>query len=219
MKDQRGGALLVLLLVLFLVLLGALLYSLRTPIFREMSSAWIVEDPLEHSDAIIILSDDNYLAQRATRASEIFHSGMAPLVVASGRQLRPYAGIAELMEKDLLARGVPKKSILRFPQFTDSTIEEAAALSTLASKRGWKSVIVVTSNYHTRRARYIFRHVFPAGITVRVAAAPAAEFDPAEWWKTRSGKKRFATEIAGMAVSIWELSGRKNSPKEKAGQD
>jgi uncharacterized SAM-binding protein YcdF (DUF218 family) len=215
MKGQRGGTLLTLLVILFLALLCALLYFLRTPILRQMSASWIVEDALERADAIIILSDDNYLAQRATRATELFQRGLAPLVVASGRQLRPYAGISELMEKDLKARGVPKNAILRFPQSTDSTIEEAGALSELAAKRGWKRVIVVTSNYHTRRARYIFRRVFPAGTDVRVAASVSDEFDPGEWWKKRSGRKRFFTELVGMAVSFWELPERKEPPAEK----
>jgi uncharacterized SAM-binding protein YcdF (DUF218 family) len=215
MNRQRGGALLTLLVIVFLVLLCALLYFLRTPILRQMSASWIVEDSLERADAIILLSDDNYLAQRATRAAELFQRGLAPLVVASGRQLRPYAGISELMEKDLKARGVPKNAIVRFPQLSDSTIEEAGLLSALAARRGWKRVIVVTSNYHTRRARYIFRRVFPAGTDVRVAASASDEFDPGEWWKKRSGRKRFFTEVVGMAVSIWELAERKDAPSER----
>ncbi|MBZ5528718.1 MAG: YdcF family protein [Acidobacteriia bacterium] len=215
MNRQRGGTILTLLVLLFLALLCALLYFLRAPILRQMSASWIVEDSLERADAIIILSDDNYLAQRATRATELFQRGLAPLVVASGRQLRPYAGISELMERDLKSRGVPQNAIVRFPQSSDSTIEEAELLSALAVKRRWKRVIVVTSNYHTRRARYIFRRVFPAGTEVRIAASSSDEFDPAEWWKKRSGQKRFFTEIVGMAESIWELSERKDPPEEK----
>src|SRR5207248_1797578 len=84
---------------------------------------WVVEDPLDKADALIVLSDDNFYADRATRAAELFREGKAPLVVASGRRLRPGAGIAELMEHDLIERGVPKDKILRFPQDGDSTRE------------------------------------------------------------------------------------------------
>lgn len=209
MNRQRGGVFVVLLILLFLALLCAALYFLRAPVLRHIGSSWIVEDTLERADAVILLGDDNFQAQRATRAAELFYRGLAPLVVASGRQLRPYAGIAELQEKDLRARGVPKKAILRFPHTADSTIEEAELLAELAAKRGWKRVIVVTSNYHARRARFILRRVFPAGVDARVAAAPADEFDPGEWWKNRSGRKRFFNEIVGLAVSIWELRERK----------
>ncbi len=219
MNRQRGGVFLALLILLFLVLLCAVLYFLSTPILRHIGNSWIVEDSLDRADALILLGDDNYQAQRATRAAELFHRGMAPLVVASGRQLRPYAGISELMEKDLKARGVPAKAIVRFPHTADSTIGEAELLGELAAKRGWKRVIVVTSNYHARRARYILRRVFPAAVDVRVAAAPADEFDPGEWWKNRRGWKKLFNEMVGLAVSIWELGERKERPQaeKKAG--
>ena len=65
------------------------------------------------SDAIIVLSDDNFYADRAAHAADLYRHGWAPIVVASGRRLRPYAGIAELMEHDLIERGVPKDKIVR----------------------------------------------------------------------------------------------------------
>jgi len=42
-------------------------------------------------------------------------------VVASGRSLRSYAGIAELMEHDLFERGVPKERILAARHRADNT--------------------------------------------------------------------------------------------------
>src|SRR5205814_9754018 len=86
------------------------LYFVRHPIFRFAAESWVVEDPLERADVLIVLSDDNFYADRATRAAELFREGKAPLVVASGRRLRPGAGIAELIEHDLVERGVPKRS-------------------------------------------------------------------------------------------------------------
>ena len=72
---------------------------------------WVVEDPLGSRDAIIVLSDDNFYADRAAHAADLYRHGWAPLVVASGRKLRPYAGVAELMQHDLIERGVPKDKI------------------------------------------------------------------------------------------------------------
>jgi len=89
------------------------LYLVRHPLLRSAGEGWLVEDPLEKSDAIVVLSIDNFYADRATRAAEVYRQGLAPLVVASGVRLRPYAGIGELMEHDLIERGVPKEKILR----------------------------------------------------------------------------------------------------------
>ena len=147
---------------LFLIVFLAALYAARRPLLRFAGESWVVEDPLEQSDALLLLSDDNFFADRATRASELYRQKLAPVVVASGRRLRPSAGIAELMEHDLIERGVPKDRIIRFPHDADNTREEAQALRALVTEHNWHSVIVVTSNYHTRRARYIFQHVFPA---------------------------------------------------------
>ena len=73
--------------------------------WRAASGSW-TKDP-RAADAIVMLGDDNYDADRATRAAELFKAGWAPRVIASGRYLRPYASIAELEEHDLIDRGVP----------------------------------------------------------------------------------------------------------------
>jgi uncharacterized SAM-binding protein YcdF (DUF218 family) len=166
-----------------------------------------VEDPLQKSDAIIMLSDDNFYADRATRAAELFRQNFAPVVVASGIRLRPNASIAELMTHDLIERGVPKENILPFPQDADNTREEAEALKKLVQQKKWKSVIVVTSNYHTRRARYIFRKIFANIATVRVASARDGDFDPANWYEHRKAVKRFVHEAAGFVLAWWEVRG------------
>jgi uncharacterized SAM-binding protein YcdF (DUF218 family) len=202
---QSGKILSTLVSLVFLTTVCGFIYVARSPLLRLAGESWIVEDPLEHSDAIIILSDDNFYADRATRASQVFREGMAPLVVASGRRLRPRAGIAELMEHDLIERGVPKDKILRVPHDADNTREEAEVLAQLALQRKWKSVIVVTSNYHTRRARYIFEKVFPPATVIRVTGARDGDFDPDRWWEKRISIKKLAREMAGMVVAIWEL--------------
>ena len=204
-NSQHGGILSSLISLLFLIIFCFVLYAARRPLLRLAGESWVVEDPLQQSDAVLLLSDDNFFADRATRASELYRQKLASVVVASGRRLRPSAGISELMEHDLIERGVPKDRIIRFPHDADNTREEAMALRTLATEKNWRSVIVVTSNYHTRRARYIFQRVFPESIVVRVASARDGEFDPEHWWENRKSLKEFTRELAGMVVAAWEL--------------
>jgi uncharacterized SAM-binding protein YcdF (DUF218 family) len=202
---ERGGIVAKLLGLICIAALCFLLYMVRNPLLRMAGEYWVVEDPLAKTDAAVILSDDNFAGDRATRAVEVFHGGFAPRIIASGRRLRPYAGVAELMERDLVDRGVPKEAIVRFPQDGDNTIEEAQALLPLVTKQRWKSLIVVTSNYHTRRARYIYKRVFPGTIEIRVASARDSAYDPSNWWDTRKGLKLFFTETVGMVVAAWQL--------------
>ncbi len=103
-EGERGGIITNLIVLLFFVIFCAVLYLARHPILRFAAEFWIIEDPIDKADAIIVLSDDNFYADRATRAAELLREGKAPVVVASGRRLRPSAGIAELMEHDLVER-------------------------------------------------------------------------------------------------------------------
>jgi len=216
--SQTGGILFSLISLIVAVLLLSVLYVARHPIFRLVGEGWVVEDTLERSDAILILSDDNFYADRATHAAQVYRQGFASVVVASGRRLRPYAGVAELIEHDLIERGVPKDKIIRVAHDADNTREEAKALAQVAKQRKWRSVIVVTSNYHTRRARYIFSHVFPKDVKVRVSGASDGDFDPERWWEKRISVKELAREMAAMMVAIWEQhAGSEVAPQQDKG--
>jgi len=202
--SQRGGIIAYLLVLLFLTLLCLVIYWARHPLLRYTAESWVVDEPAAHADALLLLGDDNFYADRATHAAELFRQGAAPVVVASGRRLRPTAGIVELEEHDLIERGVPKDKILRFPHDSDSTREEAAALAQFAIEHHFRSVIVVTSNYHTRRARYLFEKQFPKRIAVSTASARDGDFDPERWWEHRKSQKLFAREWVAMLVAYWE---------------
>ena len=214
---QRGGIFAKLTVLIFILLLLAGIYLIRVPLLRWLGSYWIVGAAPSNADAIIILSDDDFTADRAARAAELYHSGWAPRVVASGRRLRPYASIAELMQHDLEIRGVPKKAIVPFAHDAPDTLEELRDLNDFVAQRRWKRIMIVTSNYHTRRTRYIARHVFPHSVDVQVIAAPDFSYDPDSWWRTREGLKIFVHETMGLIVSMWEVHHLKpRNPPEPA---
>lgn len=210
-SSERGGIIVTLIVLLGFFLFCFAVYLVRHPLMRWGANAWIVEDALDKADALIVLSDDNFYADRAARAAELFRQGKAPLIVASGRRLRPNAGIAELMEHDLAERGVPKDRIVRLVHDAGSTREEAEALVPLVRQKNWHSLIIVTSNYHTRRARYIFRAVFREGVDIRVASARDGDFDPDQWWNKRKSVKQLTRELAAMLVALWELRGHRET--------
>ena len=216
-SPQHGGIISKLILLLTLVALCGLLYLFRHPLLRAAGEYLVVEDPLRPADAIIVFGDDNYLGDRAARAAELYREGWAPRVVASGRQLRPYAGVSELIQQDLVGHGVPAAAVVRFPHTAASTREEAEALRRLVAERGWRRILVVTSSHHTRRARYICRRVFPPEVEVRLAAAGDSEYDPNHWWESRQGMKLFLIETVGMGAAMWELRHASESQPASAG--
>ena len=204
-RPEHGGIFFRLLGLVFFLAFLFVLYVFRHPLMRFAGELWVVNDPATKADVIVVLGDDNYFGDRAAHAAELYRSGLAPEVVASGRLLRPTVGIAELIEHDLEEHGVPAASILKFPHRAGNTREEALALRELIASRGWRRVLVVTSNYHARRARYILGRVFPPSVTVSVSAAADSQFDPSRWWETREGQKIFFTEVLGYVEAWWEL--------------
>lgn len=216
---QRGGIFAKLLVLLVILIFCALIYFVRAPLLRYAGGFWIVSDPPANCDAVVILSDDNFTADRASRAAELYHAGWAPRVIGSGRWLRSYASVAQLMQRDLEIRGVPAKAAIAFAHDAPDTLVELKGIRDFLAQHGWKRVMIVTSNYHTRRTRYLGRHIFPSDFHVLIESAPDHEYDPESWWRTREGMKLFFHEFVGMFVAFWEVHHKNlNSPAVLARQ-
>ena len=59
-------------------------------------------------------------------------------------------------------------------------------------RRNTHSMLLVTSDYHTRRALRIFSRTerkMGGGMVIRAVAAPDEEFHPDSWWRSRQGQK------------------------------
>jgi uncharacterized SAM-binding protein YcdF (DUF218 family) len=201
---QRGGIFFRLIFFIFILAVCAVLYLARVPLLRLTGEFWVVDEPPEASDVIVVLSGDNYDAERATRAASLFKSGLAPRVLATGRALRSYATTTDLMKRDLVEHGVPENAIVPFTHKADDTRDEAAAVSEFVASHGWKKILLVTSNYHTRRSQYIYEHTLPSSDQLLTVAAPDSDYDPNYWWKTRTGVKIFFHELGGYVVALWE---------------
>jgi len=211
-RREYGGIFFRLLSLLSFLATLAALYAVRYPLMRFAGNLWMVNDPVASADVIIILGDDNYAGDRAFHAAELYRSGLAPVVVASGRMLRANTGIADLMAHDLESFGIPAAAIVKFPHRGANTQEEASALAGLIATRKWKRILLVTSNYHARRALFILERFIPPGVTVHVSGARDSEFDPSRWWETRQGQKLFLGELFGYALARWELRNKSDAP-------
>ena len=215
-RSEQGGIFFRLLFLLFFFGFIALLYVARHPLMRLAGQFWVVDEPAAQSDALIVLGDDNYAGDRAFYAAELYREGVARVVVASGRMLRQNVSIADIMEHDLESFGVPATAIVKLTHKAQNTREEAIESAKLIQTRGWKRIMVVTSNYHARRARFIYGRVLPSSVSLRVSGARDSDFDPSRWWETRQGLKLFLSELAGYLVARWELRSRPAPEDETA---
>jgi len=69
---------------------------------------------------------------------------------------KPHAFYAK---RYLISRNVPAEDILEFAE-SSNTIEDAKLTKPIVEKYGVKRVIVVTSDFHLQRAKYVFQREF-----------------------------------------------------------
>jgi len=181
-------------LAVLLVLTGGVFLG-APPALDALGRSLITEDPLRPADAILVLAGESREGARVTHAVDLYKRGLAPLLVLSGTPMGFRTHEADVTQRHAEYLGVPAARILAVKHDSDSTREEAGVLVPILRKRGAKTVILVTSNYHTGRAKRIFEKV--AGPTgPRFLASPADDglFDPDGWWTRRRDAKTFVYE-------------------------
>lgn len=184
-----------------LVVLAALLWLFRIPLMTLAGSMLVQDDGPRKADAILSLAGDDFGA-RIVKAAQLARSGYARDVLVSGgpNLLGHYSDTTiEFAE----SKGYPASLFhaIWLPPEADSTRTEATFLGNYLRAHGIRNIVLVTSNYHTRRAAHLWRVQAP-WIQVAVVPAPDPFFTPAGWWKTRAGQKTFLLEWM-KTVSTW----------------
>jgi uncharacterized SAM-binding protein YcdF (DUF218 family) len=165
----------------------------------------IVNAELERADAIIVLSGSSAYVERTRLAAQLFREERAPEIILTNdneygdwsNEHRRNLFFVERAREELQGAGVPAESIEVLPQAVSSTYEEAVLLRDYAAAHGLRSLLVVTSAYHSRRALLTLRRVFKeSGIEVGVkAVAPGQQSPlPAVWWLRPRGWRLVAGE-------------------------
>ena len=205
-RSERGGVFYKLLALAFVAGLLFLLFLAREPLLRGFIGWWIVDEAPQEAQAVVVLGGDSVFGDRIRHGVDLYRQGWAPRLIVSGYAIRSYFSETELMEREATELGVPSEALLVFKHNARSTQEEALALRRFLAERQIRDVIVVTSNFHTRRTRWIFRKVFRGtGVQVKVSASSDVRVDPRRWWKRRSSMNYVLLELLKTLNSFWEL--------------
>jgi uncharacterized SAM-binding protein YcdF (DUF218 family) len=162
--------------------------------------------PPEPADAVFVFAGQ---MERKEYGVALWREGLAPAIVLSvGRfewrrvpllGLPPESGLVELVERtppperhfflevDRERAAATLRPVLRF-----GTAGEAASLVEEAVARGWRTVLVVSTPFHLRRARLALRRLGRgAGCRFLVTAVPQERtIHPRERWWTRPASRR-----------------------------
>ena len=110
------------------------------------------DDP-RRADAIVVLGGD---PRRPATGIRLLHEGVAPILEVS-LDMQPDPELSALCDT---------QRVSCFHASAYSTRGEARTVSRLARRRGWHSIIIVSSRYHLRRAKMLFRRCTDAQLQV-----------------------------------------------------
>jgi uncharacterized SAM-binding protein YcdF (DUF218 family) len=184
------------------------LACLAALLFFTVGSWLVVEDPLSHADVILVLS--GRLPERAVEAARVYQGGYAEQVwisppISPVEDLKamniPYLGEDFYNEKVLMAQGVPPDAIRILDRPAANT--EAEVRQTVQELRAlnYHSVIIVTSQPHTRRVRTIWRKLVGSDPRMMVHHARDA-YDGAHWWRHTADALDVVRETLGL-LNAW----------------
>jgi vancomycin permeability regulator SanA len=180
------------------IVAGALAIAFVIPVAAVQATghARVRHDPdeIEKADAVIVLgaglrpdgTPSTYLRRRVEAGAELYRAGVAPMVILSGdahdnadgtRYDEPGSMRGWLLDNDL---GVPDDAIVldREGFNTTATCRRAHDLY------GARTAVVVTQDYHLRRALYSCVEAGLDAVGVGVSAASAKPLQSA-WWHVR----------------------------------
>jgi uncharacterized SAM-binding protein YcdF (DUF218 family) len=171
----------------------------------SMSRLLIVRTGPETADAIAVFSGSATYKERTGKAGLLFKQGVAPLIILTNdgqrggwsREQRRNPRFVELAQSLLEQSGVPRDRIVIAPTEVDSTFTEANAVKEFAQLNSIRSLVFVTSAYHSRRALWTVRRVFDgSGIEVGIQPVEPGDQTPGEWtwWLTSKGWQFVAGE-------------------------
>ena len=188
--------------ILFIaVFFYVLLSYFHDPILTQLGRYLVVQHPPAKSDLIVCMAGGD--VERGLASADLFTKGLAPRIfiarepIPDGFEILRQKGIAYPESVDLVTMifkglGVPESAVIRSDRPVESTFEEAETVAALVKDKKYRSLILVTSPTHSRRAWLTFRKAIPdKDFRITVMPTPYSKFRAEDWWKTR----RYVREV------------------------
>ena len=153
------------------------------------------------ADAALVLAGDPR-GNRVLKACDLVRAGHVPVVLVSGPTSWYGTNEADLAIRFAVSRGCPAEPLQPVYSKALSTAEEAQHVRPELDRRGIRTLLLVTSNFHTARALRTFRRERPSRIDVIPVAAGDPYFSEGSWWHTREGQKTAFFELS-KTVADW----------------
>ena len=188
--------------ILALLVAGLAGVAFHRPLLTGAGRLLVDGDKLEKADAAVVLSGEQGDGLRVAAAVRLYKDGWVHRIVLSGAQMGYGHNESDFSFARAVSLGVPREDLAPFPLSSHSTQEEAEYLLPRMEASGIRSFYVVSSNFHTARARSIFLRASHG--RMRVLAFPADDqwFQPDSWWQSELGVQIFVLESLKRVTSL-----------------
>lgn len=181
------------------------------PFALASAGTWlVVQDPIRPSRAVVVFGGQ--LPFRAMEAASIYKQHHATEVWLTKGQTEEDDALARLgiekpgehvySQKVLEHLGVPRDAIRVLSESVDDTADEVRVVAQALKVAGGTRVILVTSKYHTRRVRYMWRRMVGSRPEAIVRYAPGDPYDQTRWWHNTQDSMAVAREWFGLLNAV-----------------
>jgi DUF218 domain len=155
--------------------------------FAATSGGFLVIDAPQPSDAIVVLAGET--DRRPQRSLELLSQHFAPRILLDVPAEAKVYGVSMLdLANEYIDRLPARNAVAICPITGLSTKTEAHDVARCLQRQGMHKILLVTSDYHTRRALSTLRHELP-GYQFSIAAAYDSEQFGSRWWEHRQWAK------------------------------
>ena len=193
--------------VLLLLLLVVVVYLARDVWLGALGSALVHDEGAGKAEIAVVLAGDSW-GYRLTKGAELVRQGYVPLVLVSGPPAFYDVNEADAAIHFAMVRGYPAEWFIPLYHTAMSTREEATAVLDALQQRHIHSALLVTSDYHSARARRIFlaaERQRGGGPNLRMVASRDRFFSAAGWWHNREGQKTAFMEWSKTVATVFGL--------------
>lgn len=144
------------------------------------------QNKLTRSDAIVVISGGDTDA-RINEGVKLYKDGLSDKIIFSGAAREGYISNASAMKNIAITKGVENNDIY-IEETSKTTDENAPNVTKIIRDKGMKSIILVTSPYHQRRAYEAFRKSLGKDFKIVNHSALDKEWRKADWWSNEQAR-------------------------------
>ena len=168
-------------------------------LWGRFSGQWLIVDRPEKSDVIVVLAGDR-TDLRYYKGLELLRSGYGQAMFVDAEINVKYGEAATDSTERFIRNtaGEAQERIRVCPVRRTSTVGETESVQACVAPLHPKRLLLVTSNFHSRRALSVFRNRLPQYDWSVAAVSDGQEFGP-QWWRKRAWAKTYLMEWERMA--------------------